>query len=156
MTAARAVVTLMLLQAAAAWAQPAADDAAIRDVVRRYVDARERRDRDALAALFTPDADQLVSSGEWRRGREAVVTGGLASSARTAGTRTIAVEVVRRLGADTAIADGRYEIGGLEGGASRSMWTTFVLALRPDGWRISAIRNMLPAPPAPAPSPRRP
>ena len=146
MAARAVVVTLMILNTAAAWAEPAADDAAIRDVVRRYVDARERRDRDALAALFTPDADQLVSSGEWRRGREAVVAGGLASSARTGGTRTITVEVVRRLGPDTAIADGRYEIGGLGGGASRSMWTTFVLARQPGGWRISAIRNMLPAP----------
>ncbi len=142
-----AVVTLMVLHATTASAQPAADDAAIRDVVRRYVDARERRDREALVALFTSDADQLVSSGEWRRGREALVTGALASSARSGGTRTITVETVRFLGADVAIADGRYEIRGLQDGASRSMWTTFVLARRPDGWRISAIRNMLPAAP---------
>jgi hypothetical protein len=30
------------------------------------------------------------------------------------------------------------------------MWTTIVLKRGPDGWRIAAIRNMLPATPAPA------
>jgi hypothetical protein len=28
------------------------------------------------------------------------------------------------------------------------MWTSFVLVKAKDGWRIAAIRNMLPAPPA--------
>ena len=46
-------------------AVPSADDRAVRDVVQRYVDGREARDAKAVAALFTPDADQLVSSGEW-------------------------------------------------------------------------------------------
>ena len=51
-----------------------------------------------LETLFTADADQLVSSGEWRRGRDGVVKGGLASSARNTGARTIVVETVRMLG----------------------------------------------------------
>src|SRR5262245_37566912 len=72
-----------------------ADDAAVREVVRKYVDAREKRDAAAIAALFTSDADQLVSSGEWRKGRDEVVKGTLASSQRTGGTRTIEVETVR-------------------------------------------------------------
>ena len=121
-------------------------DAEIRDLVRRYVAAREARDPKAIEALFTSDADQLVSSGEWRRGRDAVVTGTLASSAATGGTRTIKVETVRMLGADVALADGRYEITGLAGGAARQMWSTFVLVRQNGAWRISAIRNMLPAP----------
>jgi len=56
-------------------------------VVAKYVDARERIDPKAVEPLFTSDADQLVSSGEWRRGREAVVRGtsrrGLAEIMRT-------------------------------------------------------------------------
>ena len=139
-----AALAILVLGSATAWSQPADDDAAIREVVRRYQDARERRDKDALSALFTSDADQLVSSGEWRLGREAVVTGGLASSAR-GGSRALIVERVRRLGADVAIADARYQISGGESG-TRNMWSTFVLARQKDGWRISAIRNMLPAP----------
>jgi uncharacterized protein (TIGR02246 family) len=140
---------MALLAAPIASAQsPAAtaDEAAVRDVVRRYVEARERRDAGALEKLFTADADQLVSSGEWRRGRDGVVKGGLASSARNTGARTIVVETVRILGPDVAIADGRYEIGGTE---TRRMWTTFVMARHAGEWRIAAIRNMLPAPPAP-------
>lgn len=126
-----------------------ADDEAIRSLVRRYVDARETQDRAAVEALFTPDADQLVSSGEWRRGRTAVVTGSLASSANTGGTRTIEIETIRMIGPDIAMADGRYEIGGTGGQAPRRMWTSFVVVRDGPGWRIAAIRNMLPAAAAP-------
>lgn len=126
---------------------PANEEAAVREIVKRYVDARERQDPKAIEALFTEDADQLTSSGEWRRGRGEVVKGTMASSQRTSGTRTITVETVRFPARGIAIADGRYEISGLAGGATRRMWTSFVLTGSPDGWRITAIRNMLPAQP---------
>jgi uncharacterized protein (TIGR02246 family) len=125
----------------------AKDEAAIRDVVKEYVGARERRDPAAIGALFTSDADQLVSSGEWRRGRDELVTGTLASSQRTGGNRTITLETIRFPARDVAIADGRYEITGGAGG-DRRMWSTFVMTREGAGWRIAAIRNMLPAPPA--------
>jgi uncharacterized protein (TIGR02246 family) len=124
------------------------DDAAIREVVSKYVDARERIDPKATEELFTSDADQLVSSGEWRKGRDEVVRGAMASSKNTGGKRTITVESVRMLTPDVAIVDGRYELTGLAGGATRNMWTTLVLIRTEKGWRISAIRNMLPAAPA--------
>jgi uncharacterized protein (TIGR02246 family) len=127
-----------------------ADEAAIRGLVARYVDAREHRDAHAVEAVFTAEADQLVSSGEWRKGRDAVVRGTLASSESTGGRRSIAIESVRFLSPDTAIADGRYEIGGLSGGQTRHMWTSIVCVRTHDGWLIAAIRNMLPAAPAPA------
>jgi uncharacterized protein (TIGR02246 family) len=126
------------------------DEAAIRELVSKYVDAREKIDPKAAEELFTIDADQLVSSGEWRRGRDEVVRGAMASSRNTGGKRTITVESVRMLTSDVAIADGRYELTDLAGGATRSMWTTLVLKRTEKGWRISAIRNMLPAAPAPA------
>jgi uncharacterized protein (TIGR02246 family) len=123
--------------------RPAADDAAIRDVVKNYVAARERNDAAAIEALFTSDADQLTSSGEWRKGRDAIVRGTMASSKQTGGTRTITVESVRFPSPDTAVADGRYEISGGTGG-DRRMWTSFVMVRSKEGWRIAAIRNMLP------------
>jgi uncharacterized protein (TIGR02246 family) len=126
------------------------DEAAIRELVSKYVDARERIDPKAAEELFTSDADQLVSSGEWRKGRDEVVRGAMASSKSTGGKRTITVESVRMVTPDVAIADGRYELTGLAGGATRNMWTTLVLKRTENGWRISAIRNMLPAAPAPA------
>jgi uncharacterized protein (TIGR02246 family) len=142
-----AVMAVSVLSAPA-WAQ-GGDEAAVREVVKRYVDAREARDAKALAELFTEDADQLVSSGEWRKGREQVVKGGLASSASSSGKRTISVQSVRFVGKDVAIADGPYEIvGAAAGGENRKMWTSFVMTRGAGGWRIAAIRNMLPAPPA--------
>lgn len=142
------IVSAVVLIAAAALAQnpaPAApDEAAVRDVVKRYVEARERRDASAIAAVLTEDADQYTTSGEWRRGREAVVRGGLASSSRNPGTRAITVESVRFLGSDVAIADGGYEIRRPGESATRLMWTTIVLRRGMDGWRITAIRNAAP------------
>src|SRR5689334_8790503 len=126
------------------------DEAAVRQVVAKYVDAREKIDPKSVEELFTSDADQLVSSGEWRKGRDAVVSGTMASSRNSGGKRSITVESVRMLSSDVAIADGRYELTGLAGGASRSMWTTLILKRSGKEWRIAAIRNMLPAPPAPS------
>lgn len=126
------------------------DAAAIREVVKKYVDAREHMDASAVQKLFTTDADQLVSSGEWRKGRAAVVRGAMASSKRTGGSRTITVESIRFVGPGVAIADGHYDLSGLAGGTTRHMWTTFVLVKGSAGWQIAAIRNMLPAAPAPS------
>jgi uncharacterized protein (TIGR02246 family) len=144
-TALAMLALAMLAQAPAARTK---DEVAVREIVNKYVAAREQSDAQAIAALFTGDADQLVSSGEWRKGREDVVRGTLASSQSAAGKRTIAVESIRFIARDAALADGRYEIAGPAGGQSRRMWTTLVLSRTPDGWRIAAIRNMLPAPPA--------
>jgi uncharacterized protein (TIGR02246 family) len=115
------------------------DETAVRDVVRKYVDARDQQDPRAIEALFTHDADQLVSSGEWRKGREEIVRGTIAASQNEAGKRTITVESVRFLAPGVAIADGRYEIG------DRRMWTSLLLTRDSSGWHIAAIRNMLPA-----------
>jgi uncharacterized protein (TIGR02246 family) len=129
-----------------AMAQPAsqADVVALKALVARYVEVREARDAAGLAALFVDDADQLVSTGEWRRGRDAVVSGGLASSARSSGARTIEVDTLRIVAPGVAIVDGRYGIAATATSPARQMWTTFVMVRRPDGWRISAIRNMRP------------
>jgi uncharacterized protein (TIGR02246 family) len=143
------VLILAATSSAAAQSRPGGDDAAIRELVRLYNNAREANDPKAIEALFVADADQLVSSGEWRRGREVLVKGAMASSARTGGTRTLTVEAIRMVTPDVAIADARYEISGLTDGSTRKMWSTFVVVRQEGGWRISAIRNMLPAPPGP-------
>ena len=125
------------------------DEAAVRGVVQKYVDAREARDPKAVEALFTEDADQLVSDGVWRKGREAIVKGTLASSQASGGARTIAVQTVRFLSADVAIADGRYTLAGSNGSPTREMWTSIFVVRKGGTWRIAGIRNMLPAAQAP-------
>jgi uncharacterized protein (TIGR02246 family) len=134
--------SLILLSASAQ-----SGDAAIRDVVKKYENARNATDANAVAALFTADSDQLVSTGEWRKGRDAVVRGTMASSGASGGKRTLTVESIRYLAPDVAIADARYDLAGVAGGQDRHLWSTFLLARTPDGWRIAAIRNMLPAVP---------
>ena len=135
----------VLLASAALSAQtsrPSGDEAGVREVVRRYVNARELKDPAAIEALFTADADQHTTSGEWRRGRAQIVLGTLESSTRNPGTRNITVQAVRFITPDVAIADGPYEITGPTG--TRRMWATLVLKREPGGWRIAAIRNMVP------------
>jgi uncharacterized protein (TIGR02246 family) len=131
-------------------AQPsrAADEAAIRALVRSYVDARELRSPEAVGALFTEDADQHTTTGEWRRGRAGIVPGTMRSSAANTGTRDIKVETVRFLTADAAIADGPYTITG-PGTQVRRMWATLVVTRQKDGWKIAAIRNATPTGAAP-------
>jgi uncharacterized protein (TIGR02246 family) len=126
------------------------DETAVREMVTRYADARDISDPKAIGALFTDGADQLVSTGEWRRGRDALVRGMLSSSARETGKRVLAVESVRFVDHDIAIADARYEIG------DRKMWSTFIMKRSSVGWRIEAIRNMLPTmQSSPPPNPAR-
>lgn len=118
-------------------------DAPIVQIVADYNAARDSEDPKAIKKLFTEDADQLVSSGVWRRGMDTLVQGMLASSAGNPGDRTLTVETVRFVTEDVALADARYEIAGAQG--VRKMWSTFLVVRTDDGWRISAIRNMLPA-----------
>lgn len=134
-------VLLVLCLATASLGAAEGDEAAVKALVDRYSDARDtpNPDPEKIRALFTEDADQLVSSGEWRRGREALVPGMLRSSQTNTGDRTITVETVRFLSDDVAIADARYIIG------KRQMWSTFLAVRTADGWRIGAIRNMKPA-----------
>ena len=122
----------------------AADERAVRQVVERYMAARDAQDPAAVAALFTSDADQFTTAGEWRRGRDQIRSGTAESSRRNPGARRISVEAVRFVTRDVAIADGPYEIS-TGGAAVRRMWTTLVLVRTRGGWRISAIRNMAPA-----------
>jgi uncharacterized protein (TIGR02246 family) len=116
----------------------ARDEAAVRAVVAKYVEARESKDPAAIGALFTDDADQFNSAGEWRRGREAIVKGTLQSSQRNSGSRSITLKAIRFPAPGVAIADGEYGIG------DQRLWTTLVLAREGETWRIAAIRNSSP------------
>ena len=138
---------IVVTSAAVSAREPSADETAVRKVVQRYVDARQASDRNAIESLFTPDADQLVSDGTWRRGRDELVMGMLESTRKNPARRTITVEAVRLLSPDVALADGRYIHKGQAGSKDREMWTAITLKKGPEGWQIAAIRNMLPAAP---------
>jgi uncharacterized protein (TIGR02246 family) len=137
----------LALVAATAFAQGGdrvADEAAIRTVVQAFLDTREANDAAALGALLTADVDQQQTSGNTRRGREAVVAGSLATQQSTGGRRTITIDSLRFVTPDVAIADGRYDSVGRADGTDRRMLTSMVLRREGGAWKIAAIRNMLP------------
>ena len=116
----------------------------IKTLIANYTKARDVQDPDLLESILTDDIDQLVSSGTWRKGKTESKEGMMRSSQNNSGKRTITVESVRLLTADCAIADARYEILN-EDGTARKMWSTFIVVQEKGSWKISAIRNMLPA-----------
>src|SRR5688572_25866183 len=118
----------------------ASDEAAVRDIVRRYTEARGLSDPNAIEALFTADADQYTTSGEWRRGMPQLVKGMLETSARNPGARVISIAAVRFVTPDVAIVDGEYKTG-TDG---RLVWTTLTVKRDGRGWKIAAIRNIAP------------
>ena len=117
---------------------------AITTLIDQYSQAREKRDTVLLKAILTSDVDQLVSTGEWRTGINAAVEGMMKSSANSPGTRTLHIEKIQMVTASSAIADCRYEIQNADG-VTRKMWSTFIVVVDKETWKIRAIRNMLPA-----------
>jgi len=117
---------------------------AISSLIDQYSEAREKSDTVLLKAILTTDVDQLVSTGEWRKGISTAVQGMLKSSANSPGTRTLRVENIRMINSTTAIVDCRYEIKNTDD-TIRKMWSTFFVVVEKKIWKICAIRNMMPA-----------
>ena len=115
----------------------------ITELINQYSQAREKSDTVLLKAILTSNVDQLVSTGEWRVGIEAAVEGMIKSSGNNPGTRTLRVEKIQSITTSSAIVDCRYEITNADG-AVRKMWSTFIVVLEKDKWKIMSIRNMLP------------
>ena len=126
-------------------AAPQDQQKAISAVIDQYATARENRDTVLLKTILADGIDQLVSTGEWREGIVSAVDGMMKSSAATPGTRTLHIEKMRMLDSAAAIVDCKYNIQNKDGSV-RSMWSTFLLVSSKGTWKISAIRNMLPAP----------
>lgn len=117
---------------------------AIASLIDQYAEAREKRDTLLLKSILTTDVDQLVSTGEWRNGMGASVEGMLKSSVTSPGTRTLNIAKIRMVTPNSAIVDCKYEIQNKDG-TTRKMWSTFIVVSARGIWKISAIRNMLPA-----------
>lgn len=120
------------------------DKDAISVLIDQYSQARETKDTLLLKQILTQEVDQLVSSGEWRRGIKIALEGMLRSSTSNPGDRTLTIDQVRFLNKATAVVDARYEIRNADG-STRKMWSTFIVVNEANRWKIIAIRNMLPA-----------
>ena len=113
-------------------------------LIDQYSVARETGDTVLLKQILTTGIDQLVSNGEWRTGIQSAVQGMLRSSTNSPGTRTLRIERIRLLTSNCAVVDCAYQIGNPDG-TSRKMWSAFLVVYARKAWKISAIRNMLPA-----------
>lgn len=116
----------------------------ILNLISSYSEARQTKDTVLLKEILVENIDQLVSSGEWRKGIAEAIKGMMESSSENPGDRTLNVESIRFLNPDVAIVDSKYEIKN-SSGTIRKMWSTFVVVTETEQWKISAIRNMLPA-----------
>ncbi|HEX5167880.1 MAG TPA: DUF4440 domain-containing protein [Cyclobacteriaceae bacterium] len=116
----------------------------IYSLIDMYAFAREKKDTVLLKRILAPDIDQLVSTGEWRKGMRESVDGMMKSSDSNPGTRKFIIENVRFLNPENAIVDARYEIKNTDG-TERKMWSTFIVVFHEEKWKITAIRNMLPS-----------
>jgi hypothetical protein len=116
----------------------------IHALIDQYTQAREKKDTILLERILTTDVDQLISSGRWRNGRHESMKGMLQSSANNPGTRKLIIEKIRFFNSESGIVDARYEIQNADG-TVRKMWSTFIVVYTENMWKITGIRNMLPA-----------
>ena len=114
------------------------------NLISSYSKSRDTKDTVLLKKILTKDIDQLVSSGLWRSGIQEAIKGMMESSTNNPGERTLHVEKIRFMADEVALVDARYEIKNPDG-SIRKMWSSFSVVDDGKSWRISAIRNMLPA-----------
>lgn len=144
----RSLLFLFYFLSQFASAQPAttspSDSSRLKNVIAQYQQARDNRDTNLLKSILTDDIDQLVSTGEWRTGLQSAIDGMMKSSASRPGQRSLTVDKIKTPDNGSALVDCRYEITN-DDGSTRKMWSSFLLVKQKREWRISAIRNMLPA-----------
>ena len=124
----------------------AADEQAVRDLVRQLLDAWGRGDGDAYGALFTEDADYVAFDGSNRRGTRAIA-GEHQQLFDTwlKGTRLVGqIDSLRFLGPDVALlrtTGGTIFPGQKDARGRRPSIQTLVAVRRPEGWRFAAFHN---------------
>ena len=153
MRSAIALALVLTIPGVASGQSAGADEAAIRDVIRRHDETRSNADWKAVGNLFMEDAAVLTSAGEWRRGPAQIAKGGAASAAGPykGGKYSTKIDSVRLLAPTVALADGTFEIGNIPGGNRRGH-STYVLVKTGGAWKIAATRSMVPTAAGPTPS----
>ncbi len=116
----------------------------IHQLISDYSKAREIKDTILLKEILTEDVDQLVSSGEWRNGIKAAISGMMESSTSNPGTRRLEIEKIKFLSDEIALVDCRYIIKNPDA-SERNLWSSFTIIFDKNRWKISAIRNMNPS-----------
>lgn len=152
------VVLVACLAARSAGADPAKDEAAIREVQSRQAEAWNHHDAKAYAALFTPDGDVVNVVGWWWKGPaeiERKLAAGYAFVFRES-TLTITDVDVRFLTPDIAVAHVRWTMTGAKTppGIPEPRAGIQLQVLRKQGgqWRIASFQNTNAVPETPFPA----
>ena len=158
-----ALACLPLIAASPASAQSAKDEKAIDAVITGFATSWNAPGMPGLEKLFAPDADFVVISGHWHKGRNDIVTYHRAILQRGyKGSHLTPVKIdVRFIRPDVAIAHAAWhaDYQGRDGApAVRTALMTLVLTKDEGRWEITAAHNTLTGgpgygfgpPPAPA------
>ena len=133
-------------------AQEKSEEQAVRRVVADFAEAINRGDAKAFAALFAEDADFVVITGKYLKGRNEIVTyhARLFTDEFQGSHLDVTSVAVRFLRTDVAVArvaTKRTENGGKE---MRTSFPMFVLTKQGESWLIAAVQNTLTSgPPVP-------
>jgi uncharacterized protein (TIGR02246 family) len=133
--------------------QEQSGEQAVRRVVADFAEAINRGDAKAFAALFAEDADFVVITGKYLKGRNAIVTyhARLFTDDFQGSHLDVTSVAVRFLRTDVAVArvaTKRTENGGKE---MRTSFPMFVLTKQGESWLIAAVQNTLTSgPPVPS------
>jgi uncharacterized protein (TIGR02246 family) len=133
-------------------AQEKSEEQAVRRVVADFAGAINRGDAKAFAALFAEDADFVVITGKYLKGRNEIVTyhARLFADDFQGSHLDVTSVAIRFLHTDVAVArvaTKRTENGGKE---MRTSFPMFVLTKQGESWLIAAVQNTLTSrPPVP-------
>ena len=133
-------------------AQEKSEEQAVRRVVADFAEAINRGDAKAFAALFAEDADFVVITGKYLKGRNEIVTyhARLFTDEFQGSHLDVTSVAVRFLRTDVVVArvaTKRTESGGKE---MRTSFPMFVLTKQGESWLIAAVQNTLTSgPPVP-------
>jgi uncharacterized protein (TIGR02246 family) len=136
-----ALVAGLCLAAAATAEQPARDEAGVRAASRRYREALDRGDGQALAALWTADGDIVDEQGNVLEGRKTVAATSKPAADAVQPSFRINDTSLRFLTADVALEDGTVEV--VVPGLTRPLQGRFAATWvrEPDGWKLAALRE---------------
>jgi uncharacterized protein (TIGR02246 family) len=144
------IVSIFVSNRAPTQADPAADEAAIRQVVQeRQASAWNQHDAEAYANLFTVDGDVVNVLGWWWKGRAEIQSKLTSAFANVfnASTLTITDVQVRFLSSDIAIAHVRWTMVGAKMPPSlpepRQGIQTITLTKQSGTWLIAGFQNTI-------------
>jgi uncharacterized protein (TIGR02246 family) len=145
------VSSLVLCLGTVALAQePSSDEEVLNMLADKWVEAWNQGDIDALAELYTPDADFVGASGEAAKGREAVrqALRDLAATAYKSTQLTVEMTRIRFIKPHLALGDNVWEFTGVpeieRQQAPAKGFSTFVAIKQEGQWVMAAHRSYVP------------